>query len=343
MGNLPLVSIIVPIYNVEKYLTQCVDSILSQTYKNIEVILVDDGSKDNCPQICDEYAARDNRVHVIHKENEGLISARADGIKHAKGEFVQFVDGDDWISLEILELMMNMMMQYQVQCVICGHYKVGEGFEYSEEQFIKEGYYAEDNYKKKILPNLFQMEESFIFGVAPSVWAKLFKRTELMKYILEVPQSISLGEDVAITYPYLLNACNSIYIMNQPLYYYRQNLDSMTNAYNKVQTKNTIVLLEYLRNMEKNSVVDFEQQLDYYTMAVSLRNFSNEKKGGGKQIFRRYCALKEFVNKTHLKECIKRTDLTVLNRKSRMQFGLILYGGGFILFIAMILQYKFKK
>ena len=94
-----LISVIVPIYNVEKYLDKCVDSIINQTYKNLEIILVDDGSPDNCPQMCDDYAKKDSRIRVVHKENGGLSDARNAGMKVATGEYVSFIDSDDYISL----------------------------------------------------------------------------------------------------------------------------------------------------------------------------------------------------------------------------------------------------
>ena len=96
-----MISIIVPIYKVEKYIRQCVDSIINQTYEDIEIILVDDGSPDNCPQICDDYAKTDSRVKVIHKENGGIMSARKAGLKVATGEYIGFVDGDDWIEADM--------------------------------------------------------------------------------------------------------------------------------------------------------------------------------------------------------------------------------------------------
>lgn len=99
----PKISIIIPVYNVEDYLHQCVDSVLAQTYRDFEVILVDDGSPDNCPRICDEYAQKDSRVHVIHQKNSGVSAARNNGMKHAKGEWITFVDSDDWVSDDFLE------------------------------------------------------------------------------------------------------------------------------------------------------------------------------------------------------------------------------------------------
>lgn len=102
MTTLPLISVIVPIYNVEKYLDRCVESIINQTYKNLEIILVDDGSPDNCPKLCDEYAQKDNRIKAVHKENGGMSDARNAGMAVASGEFICFVDSDDYIELNML-------------------------------------------------------------------------------------------------------------------------------------------------------------------------------------------------------------------------------------------------
>lgn len=99
----PVISVIIPVYNVEKYIRQCVDSVLEQSYKDFELILVDDGSPDNCPRICDEYARKDSRVHVIHQMNSGVSAARNKGIEHAKGEWISFIDSDDWVDIDYLE------------------------------------------------------------------------------------------------------------------------------------------------------------------------------------------------------------------------------------------------
>lgn len=104
MTNQPLLSVIIPVYKVEKYLRQCVDSVINQTYKNLEIILVDDGSPDNCGKICDEYAEKDKRVKVIHQLNKGLSGARNTGTEQASGEYIAFVDSDDWLDVHMLSL-----------------------------------------------------------------------------------------------------------------------------------------------------------------------------------------------------------------------------------------------
>ena len=115
-GN-PLISVIVPVYKVEEYLARCVDSILGQTYRNLEILLVDDGSPDRCGVMCDEYASRDSRIRVIHKENGGLSSARNAAIDVARGEYIGFVDSDDWIEPETYEALLDMALTEQVKLV----------------------------------------------------------------------------------------------------------------------------------------------------------------------------------------------------------------------------------
>ena len=119
MSTNPLISVIVPVYNVEKYLGKCVDSILAQTYENLEIILVEDGTKDNSGAICDAYAAKDSRIRVIHKENGGLSSARNAGMDIARGEYFGFVDSDDWIEPKMYETLLNLAEKYHAD-LVCG-------------------------------------------------------------------------------------------------------------------------------------------------------------------------------------------------------------------------------
>ena len=129
-----LVSIIVPVYKVEKYLSRCIESIINQTYKNIEIILVDDGSPDDCPNICDEYAKADQRIIVVHKENEGLSSARNCGLNLATGDFIMFVDSDDTIDERMCEILISQVAQNKCDIVMSDFEKVRENINYPKNQ-----------------------------------------------------------------------------------------------------------------------------------------------------------------------------------------------------------------
>ena len=120
-----IISVIVPVYNVEEYLERCVDSILRQTYTNLEVILVDDGSTDNCPQICEQYASFDKRVRVIHQSNGGLFAARNAGIDAAKGEYLSFIDSDDFISEDMYTSLYGNLKKYDADIAACGMERIG--------------------------------------------------------------------------------------------------------------------------------------------------------------------------------------------------------------------------
>ena len=130
----PIVSVIVPVYKVEKYIHRCMDSILGQTYDNIEIILVDDGSPDNCPQICDQYAKADERVKVIHKANGGLSDARNEGLKHISGKYVFFVDSDDFIDRNAIKYMVDLAENYCADIVQCDR-EIGNRDSFSVDAF----------------------------------------------------------------------------------------------------------------------------------------------------------------------------------------------------------------
>ena len=129
-----LISVIVPIYKVKKYLNRCIDSVINQTYNNLEIILVDDGSPDSCPQICDEYAKKDKRIKVIHKQNGGLSDARNAGLDIASGDFVSFIDGDDYIHPQTYEIVMDVINKCPAE-MICFHYQFIEPEKIAEFEF----------------------------------------------------------------------------------------------------------------------------------------------------------------------------------------------------------------
>lgn len=265
-----MISIIVPIYKVEKYLEKCLNSILAQTYKDIEIILVDDGSPDNCPAICNSCAEKDSRVKVIHKQNSGLVSARKSGLEIASGEYIGFVDGDDWIEPDAYENFAQMIKKYSPDMILSDfYYDDGKTLTGSEQLFEQE-FYDKAAIKEKLYPKMLFSGEYYRFGVNPCCWSKIFKKELLEKNLPLVNDKIKIGEDAAFTYPCLLDA-NSVATIKKPSYHYILNGQSMTKSYDK-DLKN-IIFLPYKRILEKcrECNMDLNKQTDYYL--IFLANF----------------------------------------------------------------------
>lgn len=224
-GNKPLISIIVPIYGIERYLGICIESILKQTYTNLEIILVDDGSPDRCPEICDLYALKDSRIKVIHKSNGGLVSARKAGLVESTGTFVGYVDGDDWIEPDFYESLYSAMNTNNADLVIAGHRR--DLFETSTPILNNLPLGLYDGNKLEVLySNMLSFDTFYRLGVTTYVWNKLFRRPQIKLYQFQVDDRITIGEDAAVVYPLMLS-CERIVIIDNCGYHYRQREDSM--------------------------------------------------------------------------------------------------------------------
>lgn len=216
-----LISIIIPVYRVEKYLKRCIETVINQTYKNIEIILVDDGSDDSCPQICDKYMQKDNRIKVIHQENEGLQIARENGVEASHGNLIFFIDSDDYIEIDTIEFLYNEMIEYEADMSIAGHY-----IEYSAEN--KKIFYSKRLQDKPLIlegdDKLLTLLEAKKFQA--HLWNKLMKK-ELIKNTSSKHKKVY--EDLAISYK-LFDKAKRIVFCNQPKYHYIKNLNSILNS-----------------------------------------------------------------------------------------------------------------
>lgn len=213
--NEPMISVIVPVYNVEKYIRKCIESIIKQTYHNLEIILVDDGSTDNSGMICDDYAKRDKRIQVIHKKNEGLSDARNSGIKICKGDYIGFIDGDDWIAKDMYEFLYQTLTKYHADVAVCGHYLEGDDGVYDSEN--AEGGLKVYNSREAVCAVVKDKE------IHSYAWDKLYKK-ELFDGI-RYPSGRYV-QDIFTTYRVFINA-NKVVCNNQPKYYYYQRKDSI--------------------------------------------------------------------------------------------------------------------
>lgn len=215
-----LVSVIVPIYNTEKFLKKCVDSIISQSYRNIEIILVDDGSTDSCGMICDNYLNIDSRVIVIHKNNGGLSSARNAGIDKCKGDYISFVDSDDFVSQEFVEKLLIACINNECDISICNIF-----YSYIDGRYIKHKLNCKSK-KMNFTEAFLEMNVERNFDMA--AWNKLYKRTIFGD--IRFPLN-KLSEDYYIMY-LLFDKANSLYFCDESMYYYLQRENSITKNCN---------------------------------------------------------------------------------------------------------------
>ena len=211
-----LISIIIPVYKVEKYLEKCIQSVINQTYENLQIILVDDGSPDNCGKICDEYAKKDHRIEVIHKSNGGLSDARNKGLEIAKGEYIGFVDSDDYIEADMYEVLYNLLKQYNADVSICNFYTVSQG-----KISIKNADNGINEYNRIEILKEILLDRN----IQSYAWNKLYKK-ELFD---EIKYPIGKKyEDIGTTF-YLLEKCNKVVVTGKSEYYYINRQDSIVN------------------------------------------------------------------------------------------------------------------
>ena len=248
-----LVSVIVPIYKVEPYLRQCVDSIISQTYKNLEIILVDDGSPDACPQICDEYAQKDNRVRVIHKLNEGLSSARNAGLDIATGDYIAFVDSDDWLESDMYRILLELLLRHDADVAECAH---NSGTVKNVNNDYNDNIYTETVFEDySSIVNNIVVEES-IPDLRFEVWDKLFKRSIISDTRFKVGQ---IYEDLFFD-RVILKRCNRLVYTNYIGYNYRVNREGSTvSFFNEKKLCKLSEIDEYIKEFEKEKKSDISK------------------------------------------------------------------------------------
>lgn len=236
--EIPIVSVIIPVYKVEPYLHRCVDSILVQTYTNLEIFLVDDGSPDNCGMICDEYAQKDKRIKVIHKKNGGLSDARNVAIDIATGEYITFVDSDDYVDTGYVDYLYQLVLQNQCQVAIvqpCSFYentkpnkkRITERIEvFSSMEAIKMMFYQKQ--------------------IETSAWGKLYHKS-LFETGIRYPKGL-LFEDNPVTFR-LLYQSNQVVVSNKQLYFYLIRPDSIEGSlFNETKIQSAVSVLKLMHN-----------------------------------------------------------------------------------------------
>lgn len=273
------ISVVVPVYGVEKVLGRCVDSLLCQTYDNLEIILVDDGSPDGCPALCEAYAERDARVKVIHKKNGGLTSAWKEGVRHAKGEFLGFVDSDDWVEPDMYERLKNALDKARADIAMAGLV-----FDYEDPSYPprKESNRMDrEVYDRQGLEALYPVllnDGSFIGRtIQPSRVTKLFKRALVVQNLDFWEERVSVGEDLQMVFAAVLDAQRICAIPDYYPYHYWYNASSMTGGHDPDYLSKIRLLRSRLEAIsDAKGVYDFRPQIRNDFLSLAIMAVKNE-------------------------------------------------------------------
>ena len=306
-------SVIVPVYKVESYLPGCIESVLKQTFSDFELILVDDGSPDKCPQICDAYKENDDRIRVIHKQNGGLASARRAGIRLAEGDYVFNLDSDDLIENDTLECAYKIINDTNCEMVSFAYRWVKNSHTVKiTDDCVDEGFYSRQDIEKYIFPKLFM--DKNMKHISYYLSGKAIKRTLLTPCQLKVDEKISLGEDFCCIVPCYLNA-KSVYISKKPMYLYNVRENSMSKEFNAGQ----ICLIENVINeVSKNDtrkVPDFDNQLCRYSCFMCFAVLASAAEGNH---FKSVKAIAGNIANSIHKEMITRAKFGSITPKSKI-------------------------
>ncbi len=279
----PKVSVIIPVYNVEKYLNRCIDSVLKQTMQDFEIILINDGSTDKSGEICDDYARIDERITVIHKRNARVAAARNDGIKVAQGKYVIFIDSDDWIEPQMLQEMVYKAEELKLDLIMCDYKKRSKHYEEERSQPIRGGFFSKEDIQKELYKCLV-MFEHIEFPPTISNWVCLFRLEFLIENNLCYDEDIHYCEDSILGSKVIYHANNFYYLKGHYYYNYFYNPTSTTNTFNEKKWSSYLKINDRLQDYFGNAKdFDFTRQIKinmlYFTLnELGQIKYSNQDK-----------------------------------------------------------------
>ena len=306
-------SVIVPVYKVEKYLPKCIESVLNQTFSDFELILVDDGSPDRCPEICEEYKEKDSRIKVIHKPNGGLASARRAGIKVATGDYIYNLDSDDLIEIDTLECAYKIIHETACEIVSFSYRWVKNGKTVNvTTDCLDEGLYSGADIEKHIYPKL--LMDTNMNHVSYYLAGKAVKRELVTPLQLNVSEKISLGEDLCCVLPCYLNA-SSVYVSKKTAYLYTVRDDSISKEFNTKQIRLVEDVINEITKNDVEKVSDFEDQLCRYSCFMCFAILAAAAEGN---YFKSIKTIKENISNSSHAEKIRCAQFENITLKSKI-------------------------
>lgn len=324
----PQVSVVIPVYKVEAYLARCVDSVLSQTLKDIQIILVDDGSPDNCPWMCDAYAEQDTRIQVVHKENGGLASARNAGITVATGKWLFFLDSDDWLEPDGLERLLTIGEEYQVDFV--RYRAIRSGWPGMEEHApcmvepvreLRHGYYDKQQIIDEVYPRLI-ITPQLTMGAVVGAWGSLYNLDFLNRNQLRFYEEVKFSEDLVFS-ARVVRAANSFFFVDTPgVYHYFYNPNSISKSFRAGRWESCKALIETCeRDFSTDLEYDFSGQLHCLRwfcilLALGERKFLTSDR-------EKYLYCSEILRDTVVSETSLKMDIYDVSWKQRIYMFLV--------------------
>ena len=340
------ISIIIPVYNVDKYIKKCLDSIVEQTHKNLEIILIDDGSSDNSGKICDEYSKKNKRIKIFHQKNSGVSVARNKGIDNATGDYIMFVDPDDWIELNACEKLLNKIKKDDLDILVFNFYKEyihssekHKRYKFNDRKTIIEKLQA------KILAPSMKIPQFDIQGVG-FTWNKIVSAESIRNQKFPFEGKKAIFEDVVFYYN-LLEKVKKVEICNEYLYHYRVLNNSATRGYNKDFLDISDEFFKNINNLSKNHKEDI-----YFKKSLYIRIISNfctalnvyfNNNNLKLNLFQIKKMIKKELNKNYYKDAIKKTNLKNLSKKLKIYTILLRIKAYFCILLVNKLEKKVKR
>lgn len=323
----PIITIIVPVFNAKKYLSRCLDSIIAQTFADWECILVDDGSSDGSGYICDEYASLDSRFRVIHKANEGVSCARNAGLKIANGDFIGFVDSDDYISPVMYESLYKGVSKHNVDVVFCNYYIVGSDKHIKANSFVDCDVIIEGEKKINYI-NCCQTNKLLWF-----VWKGLYRKSILLNANITFVEE-DVIEDSLFNLEYLLNCSNFIYL-SSALYYYFLSEDSITRINYKESYLNTLENTYNYKTkiFKKYNFIGYKIDSHRYTLSHTLPLLISNQLSSSESLWQIYNEFCKIINSNMIKEACSSEVKVIYTGNIRYLIYLLKHKHAFILAI----------
>lgn len=335
------ISVVIPVYNAEKYIKKCLDSIINQTYTDLEIILINDGSQDESGNICNEYAKKDSRIKVVHQKNQGVVFARINGFDLSTGDYISFIDADDWLELDTYKVIVNKLVDADI--LLYQTYDFKEGQLYKRESPNKIGIYeTHASIEKEFLQYIVWRPDNIVGAGWGCLWNKLFRRELVESNIKYLNEKIWYAEDRLQNVCMFLDA-KKIVVIDDYLYYYRKNDGQVSNRNDGIW-ENTLLLYEALSNVNKcKKTYDIDWQIKADLLGGAINSLRRECEQSSKRSLKEKMAfVKEVINHEDIRNALAYVDIENFTKHEKKYLWLIANKKIYLCFISLMFNKIFK-